>query len=187
MTAVSPNTGPTAGGTAITITGTGFVTGAKVVIGQGNGTTGAIAATSVKVVSPTEITAVTGGGAKAGTFSLFVTTTGGTSATWSADHYTYLYPTKLVAQPAVLSVSPLGLPLFTLSATLTQSKAGAPVEPGEAVTFSAGGTTLGVGYTNASGVASLDILTNISGVLSTVEKFGYTVTFPGTATYLLVL
>ena len=76
---VSPNSGPTTGGTAITITGSGFVAGATVVIGQGNGAgSGAIAATNVKVVSPTQITAVTGGGAKAGTWSLFVTTTGGT-------------------------------------------------------------------------------------------------------------
>jgi hypothetical protein len=79
VSAVSPNTGKTSGGTAITITGTGFVTGATVVIGQGNGAgSGAIAATNVKVVSPTQITAVTGRGAKAGTWSLFVTTTGGT-------------------------------------------------------------------------------------------------------------
>jgi hypothetical protein len=76
---ITPNSGPTTGGTAITITGTGFVAGATVVVGQGNGAgTGAIAATNVKVVSPTQITAVTGGGAKAGTWSLFVTTTGGT-------------------------------------------------------------------------------------------------------------
>ena len=86
---VSPNTGPKSGGTAITITGTGFVAGAKAVIGQGNGTTGAIAATSVKVVSPTEITAVTGGGAKVGTFSLFVTTSGGTSAANAGADFSY--------------------------------------------------------------------------------------------------
>jgi len=89
VTKVSPNTGPTSGGTAITITGTGFVAGATVVIGQGNGTTGAIAATSVKVVSSTEITAVTGGGAKAGTFSLFVTTSAGTSAASTGADFTY--------------------------------------------------------------------------------------------------
>jgi len=39
--------------------------------------------TNVKVVSSTEITATTGGGAKSGTWSLFVTTTEGTSA-WKA-------------------------------------------------------------------------------------------------------
>jgi len=68
VTAVSPNSGPTSGGTPITITGTGFVSGATVVIGQGTGTVGAIAATNVKVVSPTEITAVTGGGSKVNVF-----------------------------------------------------------------------------------------------------------------------
>ena len=101
---VSPNTGSTAGGTAITITGTGFVAGATVVIGQGNGAgTGAIAATSVKVVSATEITAVTGGGAKAGAWSLFVTTSGGTSAANTGDNFTY---TAAAVIPTVSKVSP---------------------------------------------------------------------------------
>jgi hypothetical protein len=86
VSAVSPNSGPTSGGTAITITGTGFVTGATVKIGQGNGAgAGAIAATNVVVVSSTQITAVTGGGAKVGTFSLFVITSAGTSAANSGD------------------------------------------------------------------------------------------------------
>jgi len=87
--AVNPNNGPVSGGTPITITGTGFIAGATVEIGQGNGLTGAIAATSVVVVSSTEITAVTGGGAKAGLFNLFVTTSGGTSAGNTGDSYTY--------------------------------------------------------------------------------------------------
>jgi hypothetical protein len=90
VSAVSPNSGPVTGGTAITITGTGFPTGATVVIGQGSGAgAGAIAATNVKVVSSTQITAVTGGGAKAGTWSLFVITTGGTSAANLGDDFTY--------------------------------------------------------------------------------------------------
>ncbi|HUF46274.1 MAG TPA: IPT/TIG domain-containing protein [Vicinamibacterales bacterium] len=50
--AVTPNTGPTSGGTAITVTGTGFVSGATVLIG---GTP----ATSVSVASATRITART--------------------------------------------------------------------------------------------------------------------------------
>jgi hypothetical protein len=90
VTSVSPNSGPTAGGTTMTITGTGFVTGASVVVGQGAGPqTGAIAATNVKVVSPTEITATTGGGAKAGTWNLFVRTPGGTSPPNTGDDFTY--------------------------------------------------------------------------------------------------
>jgi hypothetical protein len=100
VSTVSPNSGPTSGGTAVTITGTGFVAGATVVIGQGNGPgAGSIPATDVTVVSPTEITAVTGSGAKAGTFSLFVTTSGGTSAGTLGDDFTYTIPTVAVVSP----------------------------------------------------------------------------------------
>jgi hypothetical protein len=73
VSAVSPNVGPTSGGTALTVTGAGFVAGDQVVIGQGHGSsTGTIATTAVTVVSPTEITAVSGGGAITGTFTLYV-------------------------------------------------------------------------------------------------------------------
>ena len=50
VSSVSPNNGPTAGGTAVTITGTNFATGATV-------TFGGTAATSVVVVNSTTITA----------------------------------------------------------------------------------------------------------------------------------
>jgi hypothetical protein len=88
VSAVSPSSGPVAGGTSITITGTGFIAGARVVIGQGSGTSGAIAAT-VTSIAPTSITATTGGGAKAGTFNVFVTTSGGTSTGNSHSGFTY--------------------------------------------------------------------------------------------------
>ena len=101
VSAVSPNHGPSSGGTPITITGTGFIAGATVAIGQGNGTTGAIAATSVVVVNSTTITAVTGGATKVGTFNLYVTTTGGTSTGNAGDDYTYGY-----VAPTVSLVSP---------------------------------------------------------------------------------
>jgi hypothetical protein len=103
FTSISPSSGPTSGGTAITITGTGFIAGAMVVVGQGSGSvTGAIHATDVKVVSPTEITAVTGGGAKAGTSATFVTTSGGTSAGNAASDFTYKAATLV---PTVTKVS----------------------------------------------------------------------------------
>ena len=89
ITKVSPDAGPATGGTAITITGTGFANPASVVIGQGNGTNGAIAATDVDVVSSTEITATTGGGAVAGTFNVYVTTSAGTSAANTGSEFTY--------------------------------------------------------------------------------------------------
>ena len=95
VTAVTPATGPTTGGTAITITGTQFTTGDTVVIGQYNGTgTPAIAATNVVIVSPTTITAITGGNAKPGSFIVFVITNTGThSPTTDKIHFTYTKPT----------------------------------------------------------------------------------------------
>ena len=53
VTDVAPNAGPTAGGTAVTISGTGFVSGATVTIGG-------VAATGVAFVNATTINATTG-------------------------------------------------------------------------------------------------------------------------------
>src|SRR5262249_51493424 len=66
---VSPNNGPVAGGTAVTIAGANFVTGATV-------TFGSAAATSVVVVNSTTITATAPAGT-AGTVTVTVTNPGG--------------------------------------------------------------------------------------------------------------
>jgi hypothetical protein len=91
VTGLSPSQGPAAGGTSVTITGTYFSSGATVMFGN-------TAATSVVVNSSTKITAT----APAGTsvVNVIVTTYQGTSATSSADLYTY------EAAPTVTSVSP---------------------------------------------------------------------------------
>jgi hypothetical protein len=73
---ISPNSGSTAGGTPVTITGTGFQTGAAVTF---DGTS----ATSI-VVSETEITCTTPAGS-AGTATVIVTNSDGQSATDSTD------------------------------------------------------------------------------------------------------
>jgi DNA-binding beta-propeller fold protein YncE len=89
VSSVSPRRGPKTGGTHITIKGTAFVKGAKVVISQRRGTTKAVKATHVKVVSSTKITAVTGGKAKRGSWNVFVIERGVTSAAVRGDHYRY--------------------------------------------------------------------------------------------------
>src|SRR5262249_56167739 len=62
VSAVSPKSGPTGGGTPITITGKGFVAGERGVIGQGNGAgAGAVAATRGTVGNATHTTTPTGG------------------------------------------------------------------------------------------------------------------------------
>jgi hypothetical protein len=92
VTAVSPSSGPTSGGTGIAIFGSGFSPGATVEIAQGHGAgPTAIQATDVQVISPTEITAVTSGPAKPGTFYLFVTSDGSTSKPNKAVLYTYTH------------------------------------------------------------------------------------------------
>jgi len=82
VTAISPTSGITAGGTSVTITGTDF-TGATAV------TIGGAAATGVTVNSATQITATTPAGS-AGTASVLVTTPGGTNAANSL--FTYVAP-----------------------------------------------------------------------------------------------
>ncbi len=91
VSSVSPNSGSTAGGTAVTITGTNFVTGATV-------TFGASAATNVAVVNSTTITATTPVGS-AGAVTVTVTNPGGQSGSL-ASAFTYIAP------PTVGSVSP---------------------------------------------------------------------------------
>jgi DNA-binding beta-propeller fold protein YncE len=79
VTRVAPNSGRTTGGSAIAITGTGFMSGATV-------TVGGIAATSVVVASATSITAVTPAHA-AGAADVVVTVPGGLSGTLAGGFY----------------------------------------------------------------------------------------------------
>ncbi len=88
VTGLSPNAGPTAGGTSVTITGTNFLSGATV--------TFAGTAASATVVSSTQITATSPAGA-AGSASVVVTDPGGLTA---AGSFTY------IAQPSISSLSP---------------------------------------------------------------------------------
>jgi hypothetical protein len=81
ISGIMPEYGTTAGGTAVTITGTNFVSGASVTIG---GT----AATSITVVSPTQIAATTPAHV-AGAVNVVVTNADAQSAT-AAGGYTYV-------------------------------------------------------------------------------------------------
>ena len=103
VTGVSPSSGPVAGGTTVTITGTGF-TGATGV------DFGSAAASSVTVNGDTSITATAPATAIAGPVDVTVTTPAGTSAAGAADQY--LYPDEY-SYPAAgaASVDNLGPPV----------------------------------------------------------------------------
>ncbi|MCK9580036.1 MAG: IPT/TIG domain-containing protein [Methanoregula sp.] len=81
ITNISPSRGPLAGGTTVSITGTGFIAATDV---QFNAT----AATGYTVDSDTRITAVIPAGIE-GPVNVNVTTAGGTSASTAASQFTY--------------------------------------------------------------------------------------------------
>ncbi len=118
VSSVSPNTGSTIGGTAVTITGTNFVSGATVSFG-------ATAATNVVVVSATQITATTPAGS-AGAVTVTVTNPGAQSGSL-ASGFTY------VVVPTVSSVSPNNGPVAggtAVTITGTNFASGATVKFG---------------------------------------------------------
>jgi hypothetical protein len=94
VTLVTPNSGPAAGGTSVSITGTSFTAATAVKFGTA-------AATTYTVNSATQIAATSPPGS--GVVDVTVTTANGTSATSSADLFTYLGPP---GPPTVSSVVP---------------------------------------------------------------------------------
>jgi hypothetical protein len=80
VSGVSPSDGPVAGGTPVTINGTGFTTATSVDFGTGNPAT-------FTVVSDSEIDATSPAGS--GTVDVTVISPGGTSPTSSEDEFTY--------------------------------------------------------------------------------------------------
>ncbi len=91
VTSLSPTSGSTSGGTAVTITGTNLAGATGVDFGS--------VTAKINSDTDTQITATSPAGT-AGTVDVTVVTPGGTSATSSADQFTY------VAPPAVTGISP---------------------------------------------------------------------------------
>jgi hypothetical protein len=106
---VSPNSGPTIGGTSVTINGTGF-TGATGVDFGGD------PATSIVVNSSRSITATSPVEA-AGMVDVTVTTPTGTSATASGDAYTFAVPPPVVTSITPATGSTVGGTSVTINGT----------------------------------------------------------------------
>ncbi|MGA2322151.1 MAG: IPT/TIG domain-containing protein, partial [Solirubrobacteraceae bacterium] len=92
VTSISPKSGPEAGGTSVTITGTGFIEGASVRFGSEP-------ALKVTINSVTSITATSPKGS--GTLDVTVTTSKGTSATSEQDQFTYEKAPVVTSTPTV--------------------------------------------------------------------------------------
>jgi large repetitive protein len=165
ITSTIPSSGPVSGGTSVTITGAGFTGATSVKFGANN-------ATTFTVNSATQITAMAPPGG--GLVDITVTVGGSTSATSSADQFTYF-------GAAVTGVSPnIGFTSGGTSVTITGSGfAGAT-----AVNF---GTASATSYTvnsdtqitaispAGSGVVDVTVTTPIGGASATsaADQFTY--------------
>ncbi|MDP4238811.1 MAG: FG-GAP-like repeat-containing protein, partial [Bacteroidota bacterium] len=94
VTGISPASGPTTGGTAVTITGTNLTVASAVMFGSTN-------ATGYTVNSATQITAISPAGV-AGATDVTITSAGGTSEIIASDKFTYVIPNSV---PSDISLS----------------------------------------------------------------------------------
>ena len=108
VTGISPSSGSTTGGTSVTITGTNLTGATGVKFGSTN-------ISSFTIDSATQITATAPAGT--GTVDVTVTTAGGTSATSSADQFTYVSAPSITGQPGNQTVTAGNTVSFSVSVT----------------------------------------------------------------------
>ncbi len=167
ITSISPTSGPTAGGTTVTITGSGFTGATSVDFGS-------VGATSFNVVSDTQVSAISPPGTS--TVDVTVTTPNGISATSTADKFTYQ------AAPTITSISPTSGPTAggtTVTITGSGFTGATSVDFGSvgATSFSVVSDTQ-VSAISPPGTGSVDVtVTTPNGIsaTSTADKFTYTV------------
>ena len=171
VTGVSPSSGPAAGGTSVTVTGTNLTGATAVDFGTGHPGTSisGVTATSLTVTSP----------AGTGTVNVTVTTPNGTSAINApSDQFTYNAP----ALPTVTGVSPSNGPAaggtsVTVSGTnLTGATAvDFGTNPGTAIT---GVTATSLTVTSPAGTGTVDVTVTTPNGTSAVnapsDQFTYT-------------
>jgi hypothetical protein len=164
---IAPEAGPTAGGTAVTIEGSGFVAGARVRIGS--------EATSVEVKSETELIAKTAATA-AGSDEVVVSDVGGTSS--KGPSYSYVPP------PEVTSVEPTEGPSAggtTVTIKGSGFMAGAKVEIGSEATAVEVKSGTEITASTAAGAAGSDevLVSDARGTSTGGPSYRYVATAPG--------
>jgi hypothetical protein len=156
VTGLSPTSGPAAGGTTVTISGSNLGGATAVAFG-------AAAATGFSVISPSQVTATAPAGT--GTVDVTVTTPGGTSPTGTADRYTYAAPPPPAA-PVITAVAPSSGPTSGTNGVLIFGTGlrGVTVvmfgsTPAAVVAGNAAGTQLSVLAPAGSGTVDLTVTT----------------------------
>ncbi|TAJ17819.1 MAG: cell shape-determining protein [Dehalococcoidia bacterium] len=187
LSAIAPSTGFTGGGTAVTLTGTGFTPGATV-------TFGGLAASNVSVVSSTQIVATTPPGT-VGSAVVLVTNPGGLIS-GLASGFTYSATSTVPPTPpastggalSVASVSPSSGPVGVATLVTITGQGflpGAIVTmgglPATSVTVISGTQILAAAPTGATAGSVSVVVTNAGGVGAVLPN-GYTFTTPGSST-----
>ena len=145
VTAINPTSGPTAGGTSVTITGTSLANATDVKFGANSATITSNTATQIVATAPAGVV---------GTVDITVTAAGGTSSTGPADRYSY------AARPAVTAINPTSGPTAGgTSVTIT----GTSLANATDVKFGANSATI------TSNTATQIVATAPAGVVGTVD------------------
>jgi hypothetical protein len=162
VTGISPTSGPSIGGTSVTITGNNLAGATAVKFGGTAGTITSSGPTTIVVTSPPG----------SGTVDVTVTTTAGTSAANSADRFTYIPPA-----PTITGFTPASGPTAGgTSVTIT----GTNLSGATSVTF---GTTSGAITANTAGSITVTSPPGTGAVALTVTTPGGSVTSTGKFTY----
>ena len=154
VTSISPNSGPAAGGTSVTITGSNFAGATAVRFG-------ATAAASFTVTSATSISAISPAGS--GTVDVTVSNSSGTSATGSADQFTYGLISATTALSSSRNPSSVGQ-LVTFTAKVTG------LSPQGTIAFYDGAAQLGT-VALASGTSTFTTATLAEGIHSITARY----------------
>jgi streptogramin lyase len=177
VTGVSPSAGSVAGGTMVTVTGTSLASATEIDFGTGNaGLDMSCTATSCTVLSPP---------GTAGTVDILVINPGGTSATTTADQFTYVIPPP----PTVTGVAPdSGYIIGGTTVTITGTNLAQPT----AITFGAAAAditsctqTSCVVTSPAESVGTVDVTVTTAGGASATgraDQFTYVLPPPPTVT-----
>ena len=164
---ISPTYGPTTSGTSVVITGSNLTAASAVKFGSTN-------ATTYTINSATQITASSPAGSP-GTVDITVTTVGGTSATSSADQFTY------IGIPTVSSVSPSSGPTTgstSVVITGTNLTAASAVKFGTAnaasYTVTAATQITATSPAGSAGTVDITVTTSVgTSVTNTSDQFTY--------------
>ena len=169
VTGISPASGPSTGGTNVTITGTGFTGATSVSFGP-------TAASNVNVKSDTQITVTSPAGS--GTVDVIVTTPAGTSTTSAADQFTYniVLPTVTVTGISPASGQSTGGTNVTITGTGFTGATNVKFGQTSASNFNVASDTQ-ITATSPAGKGIVDVIVTAPGgtsAINTADKFTYT-------------